>query len=106
MLVPTPQQLEQIELFFSLISENIESLLLHPVIDDKTGVERLGICVAEHNGPDDNSIYMLGLWFLPDDELFKRFSFKRSSDRIVTKRPNGVIACLERMKKKVCLWRV
>lgn len=83
MLKATPQQLQQVEDFFYVINHEMNNLLLHPVVDEKTGVERLGICVANRSTGD---VYMLGLWFLPKDNLYKRFAFKLDN-KIITKRP-------------------
>lgn len=100
MLIPTTEQRDQIEAFFYLITRDFNSILLHPVIDEKTGAERLAICIVDRHGPNDNKIYMLGLWFLPNDKLFNRFSFKESESRIVTEKPNGVLKCLKRMIRR------
>lgn len=88
MLKPTAQQREQIEDFFHVITDRYEDILLHPIIDEKTGVERLAVCVADR---EDRNIYMLGIWFLPNDPLYKRFSFKEIDKSILLRKPPGLL---------------
>lgn len=101
MLIPTAEQREQIELFFHLIRENYKNIALIPVIDEKTSIERLSICIRN----DENDVYMLGLWFLPDDPLFKRFSFKEPAGKFISYK-NGVFSkWLTKAKKTILhLW--
>lgn len=101
MLIPTTQQQEQIDQFFHLITTQYERIILHPIIDEKTGTERLGICVVDHLGKDKNNIYLLGVWFLPGDKLFNRFTFKESEGRIVTVKLNGVMKWLTKVRKTI-----
>lgn len=104
MLTPTDSQKDQIDGFFYLIRDNYKNILLHPIIDEKTGTERLGLCVAIRNGKDDNDIYLLGLLFLSEDKLFDRFSFKKPEERIITTMPNRFTQWLKRMMRVILLW--
>lgn len=103
MLKPTQQQVEQIQTFFTLIKDGYDDILLHPVIDEKTKTERLAFCTADR---ETNTIYMLGILFLPGDKLYDRFSFKDIEPEILIKKPDGFLWSLWcKIKKKIhLLW--
>ena len=85
MLKPTDDQREQISFFIEIMRDHLDSVILHPIVDLKTGVERLGICVADR---EEKVIHLLGLWFLSGDSLYDRFEFKDIlQNEVLTERP-------------------
>jgi hypothetical protein len=88
MLKATPQEREQIATFFRMITEYFNDILLYPVIDEKTGTERMAICIADR---EEDTVYVVGLWFLEDDSLADRMVFKEDVPKVLNRKPPGFL---------------
>lgn len=98
MIDATPAQREQIHDFFVLMNDHLDDVVLYPVIDKRTGEERLAVClVREDEG--EHSLYMLGLWLLPGtDSLFDQMTFKEEDSPVVTRRENFFVRLFNKLK--------
>ena len=95
MIEATKEQHEQINEFFYIIRNHLNDVLLCPCLDKKTGIIRLALCIGDR---ENNLIYVKGLYFLPNDPIFKRFELLEPDEFVITEKSPGLIG---RIKKRI-----
>lgn len=76
----TKSQFEIAHSFFEIMNESIEDVDVHPVIERRTGAERLAICMIipdERDVSGDTVMYVpIGILYNENDPLREMYKFK------------------------------